>query len=290
MGSSLIGLSLVLAGVVAQLLESMVVKGYGQKHGKGGMFFNAVLCLFATVYFFASDMGGFQLPMGVFWYGLVNSFMYAVGFYMGYLALSSGSFGLTRLFTSLGMLLPIFYGILFLGEPITAFTAVGMVLVFAAVFLMMVHKRGLEKPTAVSARWIVSLVLMVLSNAAISIIGKMQNDTFAAYKNEYLIVSFVGAALWLTVLGLIYERQNLRTVIRYGALYGVAAGLFNGINNMLILVAHEYLPLSVSSPLRAVLGKLLSFLVALLIYRERFTRWQWAGVAMGTAAVVLMSI
>ena len=137
----------------------------------------------------------------------------------------------------------------------------------------------------------VTRAVTVLSNALIAIIGKMQHDTFGdTYKNEYLIVSFLGAALWLTVLGFLFERRNLRATLRHGTLYGVIAGFFNGINNLLSLVVYNYLAISIVSPMKTGLGMLLSFLIALLVYRERFTRRQWAGAAVGTVAILLMNL
>lgn len=269
----------------------MVVKRYGEKHGQGGMFFNAILCLFATVYFFVTNTDGFQLPAGVFWYGIVNSVFYATGFYTGFLALSSGSFGLTRLMTSFSAVFPIFYGILVLQDPVSPLTVAGMVLVFVSVILMRYQKRREGEPAGYSVKWVISVAVTVLSNALIAIIGKMQHDTFGdTYKNEYLIVSFLGAALWLTVLGFLFERKNLRATLRHGTLYGVIAGFFNGINNLLSLVVYNYLAISIVSPMKTGLGMLLSFLIALLVYRERFTRRQWAGAAVGTVAILLMNL
>ena len=153
----------------------MVVKRYGEKHGQGGMFFNAILCLFATVYFFVTNTDGFQLPVGVFWYGIVNSVFYATGFYTGFLALSSGSFGLTRLMTSFSAVFPIFYGILVLQDPVSPLTVAGMVLVFVSVILMRYQKRREDEPAGYSVKWVISVAVTVLSNALIAIIGKMQH-------------------------------------------------------------------------------------------------------------------
>ncbi|MBE6779004.1 MAG: hypothetical protein E7541_06425 [Ruminococcaceae bacterium] len=291
MSNTMIGLLIILGSIFAHLFEGMIVKGYGQKHGKGGMFFNAVLCLFATMYFFVTDTGGFQLSTGVFYYGVCNSLLYAVGFYTGYLALASGSFGLTRLCTSFGVFLPIIYGFA-AGENVTYLTIIGTVLVVTAVILMMSRNGATEDTPKITTKWVVSVILMILSNAAISIVGKLQNNAFGnTYKNEYLIVSFLGAAVWLAILGFIYERQNLRTVLRYGILFGMAAGLFNGINNLLILITYDYIPdLSTISPIKGALSKVISFLVAVFIYREKFTKRQWLGVGVGILAVLLISL
>ena len=138
----MVGMLVVLGGLMAHQFEAMIVKKYGAKYGKGGMFFNAILCLSATLYFIITDKGGFELPMGVFVYGLINSTMYAVGFYSGYAAFATGSFGLTRLFTSFGSIITISYGIIALHEPVSPLMIAAVLLVFVSIFLMKYEKRG----------------------------------------------------------------------------------------------------------------------------------------------------
>ena len=287
----MLGMLIVFGGLISHQLESMIVKNYGTKHGKGGMLFNAILCLAATVYFIITDKGGFIFPNGVLIYGIINSTMYAAGFYAAYLAFNSGSFGLTRLFTSFGSILTILYGTVFLKEPFSPIMVIAVVLIFFSVFLMKYQKNTSEEKSKFSIKWIISVLLIVVSNALISIIGKMQHNVYSdTYKNEYLIVSFVGSAFWLILMGFIFERCSFKTTLKHGLLYGVSAGLFNGINNLFIIIAYNYFPISFLSPVRTGLGMGISFLVSSLIYKEKFNPRQITGVIIGVVAVVLMNI
>jgi len=291
MPNSLLGISIVLGGLMAHQAEAMIVKRFGAKHGKGGMFFNAILCLAATVYFFATDTGGFQLPTGVLVYGLVNSTMYAVGFYTGYLAYKLGPFGLTRLFTSFGGILTIGYGIIVLHEPFSLTMLAGVALVFVSVFLMKYQKDDESVKQPFTVKWLISVVLVVVSNALISIIGKLQHAAYSnTYKNEFLIVSFLGSALWLILMGVIFERDSLRLTLRHGLLYGAAAGLFNGINNVCILLSYNYFTLSFLSPFKTGVGMVITFLLATLLYKEKYSRRQKIAVLLGVLSVILMNI
>lgn len=291
MGSTMLGFAIVLGGLMAHQFEAMIVKKYGAKHGKGGMFFNAILCLAATVYFFATDKGGYQLPTGVLVYGLVNSTMYAVGFYTGYLAYKLGSFGLTRLFTSFGGIITIIYGVLVLREPFSPLMPVAVVMVFLSVFLMKYQKVPTEQKQPLTLKWVISVVLVVVSNALISIIGKMQHGAFGnQFKNEFLIVSFLGSALWLTLMGFIFERDSLKTTMRHGLLYGAAAGLFNGVNNVCILLSYNYFTLSFLSPFKTGVGMVITFLLATLLYKEKYTNRQKLAVLIGVLSIIIMNI
>ena len=283
------GVLLIWLGVMTNQLESMIVKRYGERYGKGGMFFNAIMCLFATVYFFVTDTGGLHFPKEIVIFGVINSFMYGLGFYSGYAAYKSGSFGLTRLFTSFGVIVPAFYGIIYLGEKASVFTFVAFALIIGSLYLINYRKEG--NGQKISFNWIVWVLLVVFSNAAITIIGKLQYDMCGdAYKNEFLILSLSLATVMLFVLGLIFERQSFKPVMKQGMLYGASAGVCNGIYSVLMLVAYNYLPISVTSPLKSGFGIVVSFLLSVFLYKEKLSVRQIIGAVAGGAAVVIMNL
>lgn len=291
MNKGLIGMILIFAGLACHQLEAILVKQHGKKHGSGGMFFNAIICLFATVYFFVTDKNGLSFTREVWIYGIANCFMYATGFYTTYLAFRIGSFGLTRLLTSFSAIIPIFYGIVFLKEPTSFITYIALALIFASVFLMNYKKGEKKDDRKPLAGWLICTLLTIVSNAFISIIGKTEHDHLGdGFNNEFLIISLGGAALILFILGFVFERSSIKATFKYGFLYGMFAGLFNGINNLIIMITYSYLPLSFISPVKTGLGIVITFLVSIFFYRERFSRRQYISVIIGIAAVVLMNL
>lgn len=291
MGNSMIGMIIILLGLIMHQIETIIVKNYGKKHGKGGMFFNAIICLFAMIYFFITDKNGLQFPKGIWIYGIVNSIMYATGFYTGYAAYKTGSFGFTKLFVSFSAIFSIFYGIIFLKEPTSVIMYVAIAMIFLSVFLMNYQKDGDSGKNKISVKWIIYIILTVLSNAFISIIGRMQYGVYGdTYKNEFLIISLAGGAISLLILGAILERDSFKYTVKHGFLYGAGAGVCNGINNLLLLVAYNYLPISFISPVRTGIGIILGFIISILLYKERFTRRQLISAGIGIAAVILMNL
>ena len=281
---------LIFAGLMVHQFEAMIVKHYGKKYDAGGMFFNAVICIFSMFYFVITDKGGLQFPPKIILFGLINSTMYAIGFYAAYQAYRIGSFGLTRLLSSFGIIITTFYGIIFLKEPTTPYTYIALVLIVVA-FLIGYQKDDADEKVNISAKWVLMVVLTVLSNAMISILGRIQVGMFdGEYKNEYLMISLGGAAILLMVLGLIFERDKFVSTVKNGFLYGMFAGMFNGINNFFILVTYSYVPISISSPVKSGLGMVISFVMSVVIYKEKFSRRQLIQVAIGIVAVVLMNL
>ncbi len=287
----MVGILIVLGALIAHQVEAMVVKHYGDKKGTGGMFFNAFLCLFAVVYFVISDKGGFDFYKGIWIYAVVNSLMFATGFYSMYIALKEGSFGLSRLIVSFTGVVSIFYGVVVLKEKLSVIQCVALVFIFVSIFLMRYQKSEKGEKNKFSAKWIIAMILTFGSNAAIGILGKIQQVKFDnVYKNEYLIITFVGSALWLFILGFIYERESFKPTVKTGLLYGFVAGICNGVGNWLALIANEFLNLSIASPLKSGLSIVITFVASLIFYKEKFSVRQYIGAGIGVAAVVLMSI
>jgi len=138
--------------------ESMTVKEHGKRYKKGGTFFNASICFFALIYtivseFFAKD-GLFFFPTKIWIYGIASGICYAIGFYGAYLAFKLGSFGKTKLISTFGLVLPIFYGVVFLKETTTIYTYISLALIALSVFLM--NYKTLEDDTKAhnTKKWI----------------------------------------------------------------------------------------------------------------------------------------
>jgi multidrug transporter EmrE-like cation transporter len=92
----------------------------------------------------------------------------------------------------------------------------------------------------------------------------------------------------LVLLGFILERDNFGKIVKKGTLYGAGAGLMNGAMNFLNLVVYIFIPISMATSVRTGLGIIASFLVSVVIYREKFTLMQALSAAMGIAAVLLL--
>ena len=291
MGNSMmIGLLLVVGTLLVNQFELIIVKNYGKKYGKGGMFFNAIICLFAMIYFFVTDNGGLQFPKGIWIYGIINSFMYAIGFYAAYVAFKIGSFGLTRLITSFAVLISTFYGIIFLKEPASILTYIALTMIIISLILMNYQKQDENNKQKSSLKWVIYVLLVVVSNAAIAIIGRMQFGVYGdVYSNEFLIISLAGASVSLLILGAILERDSFKVTIKHGLIYGVAAGVFNGINNLFTLITYNYLPISFTSPIKTGLGMIFGFLVSVFLYKEKFNKCQIVSAIIGVIALILMN-
>ena len=273
--------------------EGVVVKQYGKKYGSGGMFFNAVICLFSMVFFFVTDKGGLCFPKELWGYGIFSCLMFATGFYTMYVALKIGSFVLSRIIASFNGVITIIYGIAFLKEPATITTYIAIALVFVCVILMQTGKKGAddEQKKSFSVKWLVMVLLTAVSNGFIGIVSRMQQIRFDnAYDNEFMIMSFGGAFLFLMLFGFIYERDNLNQVVKHGTVYGFLGGFFNGSKNFVNLVLYTLMPISLATPIKTGIGFIISFLLSVFLYKEKFTKRQLVSVVLGVFALILFKV
>ena len=285
------GTLLILLAILIHQGEGMIVKHYGNKYGSGGMFFNAVICLFSMLFFILTDKNGFYFPPMLFAFGLVSCLMYAAGFGFMYLALQCGSYALTRLIASMSGIIAILYGIVFLEEPAGWLTYLAIGLVFLSVILMNYRKKEQGEKKGFSLKWLIYVLITALSNGLIAVLTRMQQLHFNdACSNEFKILSLGGACIALVIIGLFTDKGRFRQTLRQGTLHGTLAGLLNGANNYLTMTVYLFIPISLATSLRTGLEILASFAVSVLIYRETFTRRQVISALIGIVALVLLQI
>lgn len=276
-------------GQFVHLSEGMIIKYYGKKYGVGGFLTNGLISFFSMIFFLVSDTDGFYFPKEIWGFGIISSLLYATGFYAMYIALKSGSFAITRLVTSLSTIFPIFYGLIFLDEKATNFTYTGMVLIFVSMFLINYKKSDINNQKPGYRKWIIALLFTVISNGFISIVMRAQQLYFGDQcSNEFMILSLGGSCIALLIAGILKDNKSLIHTLRHGGFLGACAGVANGISNYLTLLIYLYIPISVATPMRTGLGLILTFVVSILIYKEKFTKQQLIGAAIGIIALILL--
>ena len=287
----MIGYILIVLFTLINLGESVIVRTYGRKHGSGGLILSAITSLFASVFFLVTDKGGFYAPTEMIWLAVINACLIGVGFYGSFVAYQSGPYGLIRLISGFNLVFTIFYGIVFLKEPTSALTYIGIAMVIAAMVLINYKKSDEKAEKSGSLKWLFWVLASTVANGFIGIITRYQQIRFEdSCSNEFQFVSFFGGFVLLALIGLVVDKDKLGRVIKTGSLYGFGAGILNGAKNFLTLVIYLYLPLSIVSPLKMGLSLVGSFAVAFLMYKEKYTKKQLLGVAIGAAAIIILTI
>ncbi|MBQ9785553.1 MAG: hypothetical protein IJW29_08625 [Clostridia bacterium] len=281
-------LFIVLAGCTG-LAEGVLIKRYNAKHEKGGFIFTALVSLFSMLFFVLADKNGFFFPRGIFPYGLIGGVLYCSASFLTYVALGCGSFAVSMLILSYAGVFSIVYGIAFLKESISVFTCIGFVLIFVSLFLTRAVAREGEK--RFSLKWLICILLSVFGSGMLGVLMRVQQRAFdGVCDNEFMIITLGFSAAVLLLFGIIKNGRDLWYILRHGGLYAAAAGVSNGATNAMGLVINTLMAISISSPIRAGVKIILSFILSKLVFKEHFVPRQIVGVVLGGVALVFLNL
>lgn len=275
--------------ILGLTIQDVAKKQYSHRI-QGGTYSFAAAGTFIAVFFFLISSGGtLSFSQEFFPYSLWFSISYSLCMVFSLLAVSTGPLSLTALVISCSLLLPTTYGLIWLREPFSAFLAIGIVLLFAALILINFEKKGQQKK--ITPRWLLYVSLAFLGNGMCTVVQRMQQIACnGAYKNEFMIVSLLASSVVLFTFAAVRERKAVFSHIKNGLPWYTLSGTANGMVNLLVMLLSRELAASVMFPIISAGGIVVTFLVAVVFYRERLSRWQITGVVLGALSVVFLNL
>ncbi len=280
---------LIILPIFASMLEGIFIKHYSSKYDKGGNLFIAFISLFSMLFFVITDKNGLFFSKEILFFGIVAGILYCTASLMTYVAIACGSFGMTNLILSYGMVFSIGYGLIFLRDPAGPLTYTGLAVVLISLFL--INSPDKSEKTKVSGKWLLTVFISMAASGMFGVMQKMQQARFDnAYTNEFMIVALGFSAIVLVAFSIYKTPDQLTFFLRHGLGGAVGAGLSNGAANFLSLALLNIMPISIASPTKASTKIVVSFLWAYLVYHERYSKKQLAGVLFGVVAIILLNI
>lgn len=272
----------------AQVAQSVFIKIFGKRCRGGDIFFTAMMS-FTAMLFFALTSIGTAYTLEVIPYSFGFSVCYAFGTLMYILALGCGSMGITALLISYSLAVPTLYGLVFWNETLSAIQAIGIAILLVSLFLVR-EKREPEKKK-LSFKWAIYMTIAFVGNGLCSIIQREQQLRFGEkYDSCFMVIALTMAVIILFAAALILERKQILTTLKKGAFLSAACGISNGIANLFIMLSLVFIPASIFFPIIAAAQTIVTFIISMLLFGERFIPRQWVGIVLGTAALVLMNI
>ncbi len=209
-------------------------------------------------------------------------------------AMGNGPASLVSLVYACGFLVPIFYGLVFWNEGVSIYQWLGIVLLVVALCLI-VFKR--EKGGKLLA-WLPFATLAMLGSGANAIFQKThQYSAFADELQFFLVYSLFFSSLFTGIASLLIRKseENESTLAKKQRVIkkvvvplclGVCVGLLNFLN----LSLSGKLPSIILFPVYNVGSMLLSSLISALIYKDKPTKRQGIGFAIGIVAILIVGI
>ena len=232
---------------------------------------------------------------------LLYSVFYGVGYATAMLgvvgALSSGSVALTAFVKQFSFVIVSIWGYFFFpGEVFGWKAALGIGLIALSMYLCLVSGKS-EKPAdgrpIVTVKWLIYAVMILGGNALCSLLQKYQQMAYPGEHKSMLMVFGVGFALVVAAIFALGEKKDdwkaaAKTSFQFPLLAGCCSA---GLNlSILLLATSETLSSGFVFSGMAVGGMVVTLLASLIAFRERLSLRQWAGIVIGTGALVFLNI
>lgn len=272
-------------------LQNVTKKGFGAKVGGGGTFFFSGLSSLFAMLFFIFTSTEFVFDAAVIPYSLGFGLSYAVSMIFGYLAIASGSASLSALINSYSLMIPAFYGLIFLSEPMGKFFIPGLTLLLISIFL--INKKTDNESSTFTPKWIFFVVMSFIGGGMCSVTQKMQQVAFdGKYKNEFMIAALLFVLIVNIVFAIIKERQNIKLYLKKGWYLGPVCGIMNGIVNLFVMILTTELKMSASVmfPVIGAGSLIITYIFYRFMFKEVLTKPQLAGFIIGIISVLLLNI
>ena len=284
---------LTLLCVITCTVQNPLNKSFQEKHRGGIYLYPSMVSLFAVLFFTITSLltGGLRYEWGVLPYSVLFGASAALCNVSLIVALRSGSLALTALITSYSLMIPTVYGMIFLHETPGVLAYIGIVLLVISLYLTNAKGDQSEQKTRVSGKWLLFVTLSAIGNGACSIIQREEQIAFdGGYKNEFMIVALLVSVLFTLPFILVKERREAPTSLKAGWGYALLSGTANGTTNLLVMTVTATIATSVFFPIISAGGMVLSYILSVTLYKERFTKWQTVGIALGVLSLVFLNI
>jgi drug/metabolite transporter (DMT)-like permease len=235
-------------------------------------------------------LSDFSFDASVLWYSIGFGVSYAAANIGFILALANGPTALTGLVMQLSLIATTIWGLFFWDSQLTPFIFIGLVLAVVSLVLCLYQKSN--QGERITAKWMLFALISFLGNTGCTVIQRTQQMVYAGKHGNMMM--FFAIICALIVCALLYVKQPAEApvaIAKKSGLFPILGGVFNAMQNLLvILLATTALDPSLIYPVLAIGFLAVSSIGAKLLFGERLSLRQWVGIALGGAAVALLSI
>ncbi len=280
---------LLLIIIICVAVQNVCNKEYDKRVGNGAFTFASAGAFFAVTVFIATSGGSFSYPPELTVYSIAFAVAYSVSIITAYFAISTGPLSLTSLIISYSLIIPAFYGIIFLHEPTEPPLIIGIILLLISLVFINLEDKKEEKK--ITLKWGILATLAFVGNGGCSVIQKIQQEKFGGlYKSEFMIVALAFTVVSLFATALFTERKQILPSLKKGFVWYSVRGLANGAVNFLVLVLALKMPASVMFPVISAGGIVVAALLSILFYKEKLSSKQMLGLLLGLGAIIFLNI
>lgn len=280
---------LLAAAIVFNASQNFITKQYNLKTKKPNTYiYTAVVAFFAMLFFAVTSGGKFEFNIHIMGYSAVFALFYSMATVGTVQAIRIGPLSITALLNQCSLIIPTLFGLVVLNDDVSNIGCIGIAALFAA--LVLVNPKSSDNKKKVSSKWFLWVIVGFVGNGMCSTVQKLQQLKYdGGYKNEFMTVAlFIVFILMLAAAKM--NKSNLKRDIIGAMKYASLNGVANGACNMLIMVLTALLPTAVLFPSVSAGGMILTFIISLMVYKEKLSPKQLIGYTIGVISIILINI
>lgn len=272
-----IALSKICAFSSSALIKSASNNGKGDSPIK----FNALKTGSTFVFFALIFAYGLKLHLPTLAFASCYGVVYALSTHCGYMALATGPISVSSLIASYHIIIPWFYGIVFLNEDIGIVQIAGFLLLIVSMFLIM--KKN-DKFT-ISKKWFVFIGITFVGNGFCAVTQKMHQTAYPSqFYNEFTVYSLLILFSIFLIASAFFKEQKTTGMAKYA----VFSGILVGVSEYLILLLSATMEASVLFPVSTILAALFNVSISRIFFKEKLSPTQLVGIVTGVISILLI--
>ena len=259
------------------------------KSNRDTLLFNVVSCVGSTILFLILG-ANFKISGFSFWMAAVFAVVTVGAQYLSLLAMSLGSMSYSVLFTYLSMLIPAIFGILVYNAPFGWLQVVGVILMLITFVLSL----DLKSDKKINFKWFAAAMGSFISWGLVGVCQQIhQNSEFAGELDGFLLWAFILSTVIFSVIWAVTPKKGIQPgyKIRSGATaFILVAGFFIGAINKINLYLSGAMNPVIFFPIVNGGVIVLSSLAAIFVFREKLSKFQLAGLILGTISILCLGM
>ena len=259
------------------------------KKGNAPFLFNSVFALCSGTVFLVSSGFKIELPDGSLIYLPLMIITYIGALLFAYMAVKTGPLSLTSITSSLGLLIPILYGIIAYKERPGIPFIIGLLMLSICIVLVSGEKKNDYQ--RVNLKWAIFNTLSIVFGGSFSTVQNVVGRVFVGKSNSGIMtVTLLSSAVAFFVISIIFERKDIKERFKSGVFYMAGAGICNGSSNLFVMLVIPLMSASILYPVMSVSSLITTLMISTFAFKERLSKKQWIGIAIGVISALLMNL
>jgi len=238
---------------------------------------------------FATDLAG--MTQGMYIASLWVGFLFILSFVLMSFSTERAGIGLTTALNKMAVVIPVTVGILYLGQNDNIGEKIIGIILALISFVLILYKGKGEKITLVTLALPVSVFLvsglidtsMEITNKKVLVVDSHQ---------ELFLMGIFATASLIGIVTILYDRIKNTEKASFqfkNLIWGAVMGTFNFLVSKMILVNVGLMGGSVVFPVHNASVVMLTALIGMFFFKEKFTARQWSGVILAIISVIIIA-